>query len=96
MFNDMNSNYGSGNANGYISGRAKIKVIGVGAFKFCRGLKSVHIPASVERIETDAFLNCYELEEVTSEEGLEFIGRHAFKNCKNIVSISFPISILHL
>ena len=30
MFNDMNSNYGSGNANGYISGRAKIKVIGVG------------------------------------------------------------------
>lgn len=29
MFNDMNTNYG-GNANGYISGRAKIKVIGVG------------------------------------------------------------------
>ncbi len=58
------------------------------AFKFCRGLKSVHIPASVERIETDAFLNCYELEEVTSEEGLEFIGHHAFKNCKNLKSVT--------
>ena len=55
----------------------------VGAFFFCANLKSVIIPASVEKIGANTFDDCTSLESVTFEQTSKctFIGGYAFSDC---------------
>ena len=56
-------------------------------------VESVVIPKGIRRIESNAFLGCKALKDVSLPEGLESIGEFAFKNCKALTYISFPTGI---
>ena len=58
-------------------------------------LKSVSIGSSVNSIGTEAFHDCFELENVSfeKESKLTTIGDNAFSNCKKLQLISIPSSV---
>lgn len=70
--------------------------VGIGdhSFERCLNLESIHIPASVERIEKEAFLYCFKLKRVTfaPNSRLKFIGESAFYKTE-IETITLPSSI---
>ena len=51
-------------------------------------MKSVTIPANVNRIEDYTFQNCINLESVIGGEGINYIGNYAFENCVKLESIT--------
>ena len=53
--------------------------IQAGCFRGCETLKSVSLPASLKRIDDEAFCGCENLETVQFSEGLEWIGNAAFQ-----------------
>ena len=57
------------------------------SFKYCKGLKFVRIPGSVERIGERAFEGCSSIDWITFE-GSPEIGLNAFGGCQNIRSIA--------
>ncbi len=57
------------------------------------GLKTIIIPGTVKRIETNAFAYNSTLETVIMEEGVEYIGNGAFRECKNLQTVQMPNSI---
>ena len=57
------------------------------SFMYCKGLKFVRIPGSVERIGERAFENCSSIDWITFE-GSPEIGLNAFGGCQNIRSIA--------
>ncbi|MCQ2312722.1 MAG: leucine-rich repeat domain-containing protein, partial [Paludibacteraceae bacterium] len=59
--------------------------IGIGAFAWCDGLKSVKIPNSVTTIGDGAFFVCSGLKSVTIPNSVTTIGERAFYNVNNIV-----------
>ena len=67
--------------------------IGGSAFKDCKNIKTVTIPASVKTIGQYAFENCTSLETVKLSEGLITIENSAFKGCTNLWNIAFPTSL---
>lgn len=70
----------------------------IGTYAFCgRDIESVNIPASVEKICTDAFYTCEKLKEVTFENGnLTVIGSYAFGRCKNLERIVIPATVTEI
>ena len=72
-----------------------IKIIENSAFFSCTKLKSVSIGSSVNSIGTEAFHDCFELENVSfeKESKLTTIGDNAFSNCKKLQLISIPSSV---
>lgn len=66
--------------------------IGEVAFKECKDLLSVKIPATFVKIKDDAFFDWVRLKEVVFEEGsqLATIGEDAFYGCACSNSIEFP------
>ena len=72
-----------------------IGVIGLGAFKYCTGLKSIQIPASVEQISFSAFQGCKSLQSVTFEQGskLNYIDSYAFSGCSSLETITVPVGV---
>lgn len=56
-------------------------------------VESVVVPKGVRRIESNAFMGCKALKDVSLPEGLESIGENAFKNCKALSRISLPQGI---
>lgn len=67
--------------------------IGYGAFKNCVGLKSVTVPASVERIDRNAFSGCSSLETVNLSRGLREISSGAFANCSVLKNVTIPDTV---
>lgn len=70
----------------------KIKYLGEWTFAGCKNLKSIQIPASVERVVHYTFEDCVSLETVTFEKGskLELIGMNSFAGCESLKSIDIP------
>lgn len=66
-----------------------------GLFYWCEELISVTIPASVQKIDFGAFMDCWSLETVTFAEGSELteIGESAFGGCEMLSSITLPASL---
>ena len=60
-----------------------------------RNQKEIEIPASIEEIGAQCFLNCSSLSKVTfSNEGnLKRIGKEAFSGCLNLREIEIPSSV---
>ena len=63
------------------------------AFRFCRKLRTVVVPASVEKVCACAFADCIMLEKIKFEEGLREISGDAFDGCRHLKEISFPASV---
>ncbi len=77
---------------------SQITVIGADAFKNCKGLRKIVLPASVKKIEKGAFYGCDRLEEVIFSEasdGVE-IESGAFENCKALRAITLPEGVTEL
>ena len=72
--------------------------IPAGTFTDHQRLINVSIPASVTKIEEDAFFGCSQLETVTFPENSELteIGKRAFSHCKSLKSINIPDGITEI
>lgn len=68
------------------------------AFRSCRKLKSVQLPATVSRIGDRAFMGCKALERIALSDSLHFIGYEAFRGCAALDSIVLPerLDTLHI
>ena len=73
-----------------------VVIIKEGAFVGCEVVESLTLPASVKRIEKDAFYNCYGLKTVNLNEGLEFIGDWAFYGSGALESIHIPSTVTYI
>ena len=63
------------------------------AFMGKTALSSVVIPSTVQRIEKEAFKQCYSLTSVRFSEGLTYIGANSFEECSNLQSITIPTTL---
>ncbi|MBQ8498035.1 MAG: leucine-rich repeat domain-containing protein [Clostridia bacterium] len=70
--------------------------VGQGILSFQNELKSITVPASVDKIAKKAFAFCSELKTVNLSEGLESIGEMAFWSCKSLESISIPSTVTEI
>lgn len=69
-----------------------VTTIGVEAFRNCRKITKVTLPASIKRINDRAFYYC-SVSSVNFPEGLASIGQFAFFKCGNLLEISLPESL---
>lgn len=65
----------------------------LGTFEGCVNLKSLYVPGSVGRIESNTFKGCTGLEKVSFGEGTKGIGHCAFEGCTSLKEIVFPESM---
>lgn len=76
---------------------SQLKSIGVSAFSGTTPahpiFKEIQIPDSVERIGTNAFHNCQDLESITLPASLKTIESSAFSYCRNLSEIRLPTSL---
>ena len=72
-----------------------LKEIGGSAFSFCKILRSIHIPSTVENIGGWCFQDCYGLEEVTfaKDSKLTTIQGATFIRCHSLKKITIPKSV---
>ncbi|MCM1408918.1 MAG: leucine-rich repeat domain-containing protein, partial [Treponema brennaborense] len=73
-----------------------VTTIGREAFRDCKGLTNIIIPANVKTIDRNAFLNCNGLVNVTISEGVESIKGKAFQNCTALPSVTIPASVTEI
>ena len=67
--------------------------IGDKAFKYCSGLTSLTLPASITSIGDFAFEYCSGLTSLNLPSNLTKIGKNAFKNCNGLTSLTLPAGI---
>ena len=67
-------------------------------FSACTSLESIIIPAGVENIYNEAFIQCYSLKSVTfqSDENLKKIYTSAFDKCFSLEEIAIPSSVTEI
>ncbi len=58
-------------------------------FRNCASLKSVSVPAGVERIGSDAFSGCTSLKKVKLPASVRYISSEAFRNCSSLSELIF-------
>ena len=63
------------------------------AFKSCKSLQSVVVPAGVKQIGKSAFYSCYELTSIVLPEGLEEIHDYAIGACIRLTKIELPSTL---
>ena len=63
-----------------------------------RSLTGVSVPATVVRIETNAFQSCKSLTNVTfaADSRLKTIGNHAFNGCSSLTGITIPATVTRI
>lgn len=59
----------------------------------CEALKKAELPASLTKIDKNAFQDCHNLETVELKEGLKHIAVYAFQNCKKLHNVTLPNSL---
>ena len=62
-------------------------VIGDYAFRYCSGLTSINLPASITEIGESAFQGCSGLTSINIPASITEIGESAFKDCSGLASI---------
>ena len=67
--------------------------IGVNAFRGCRDLISLEMPAGVTIIGDYAFNHCSSLRSVTIPDSVTSIGVNAFNGCSSLTSVTIPDSV---
>lgn len=72
-----------------------VESIDADAFKKCRNLRSVRLPASLRYIGEEAFADTA-IEEIQLPSGLEEIGAHAFMGCTCLKAFHVPTSVRKL
>lgn len=75
-----------------IAGRT-VTMIEVDAFKDCKKLETVHIPATVTVIEDYSFQECTALKSVEIPVSVENIGFYAFYGCSSLEEIFIPANV---
>ena len=66
----------------------------IGVFAFANtAITKIDIPHGVTRIDTQAFVNCSKLNNISFPNTLIEIGSCAFENCSSLTSIELPSSI---
>lgn len=72
-----------------------VTAVGANAFAYCTGLQTVEAQKKLEKIDNNAFYNCYKLKEVKlpADGALKTIGQCAFQYCNTLSSISLPASL---
>ena len=78
---------------GKYSIRKGVKVIGDGAFKWCKSLTSINIPNSVTTIGNLAFGECKSLTNINIPNSVTTIGEGAFAYCESLTNINIPNSV---
>ena len=73
-----------------------VKEIGSRCFQYNLKIKSVVFPDSVERICTQAFSGCENIESITLNNGLKQIGDFAFFMNTNLKKVVFPSTLLKI
>lgn len=71
----------------------KVESIGTNAFKGCKNLTNVKIPAGITRIGKNAFKGCGKLSSVTIGKDVTEIGDGAFANCKALKKITISANV---
>ena len=71
----------------YVDKTYRVTNIGDSAFKNCKGLTSINIPASVNIIGNSAFYNCFGLKSIVIGRNVTSIGSFAFYMCSNLRTI---------
>lgn len=65
----------------------------VSGFSYCRKIKSINLPYTVQTIDNKAFYECSSIESINLSDNLMNIGDNAFYGCSSLVSINLPNSI---
>jgi len=69
--------------------------VGAMAFRDCRSLKHVDLPAA-ERLGKGLCWECSSLQEAKVQEGTKKVGNYAFRDCTSLTSVSLPASVEHV
>lgn len=90
--------YALGDVSGTFTVKEGITVLKASVFAGKANLKKVVLPQSLIEIEDKAFMDCFNLEEVTFAENcvLSDLGEAAFKNCIALKSIAIPNGVKKL
>lgn len=62
-------------------------------FSGCKTLSQIQLPASLQIIPEQAFIDCHNLTEIIIPENVSEIGRSAFLRCSKLLEIRFPDSV---
>lgn len=65
-------------------------------FYECEALKSITLPATLEKIDDGAFVGCIKLASITIPENVNHIGDFAFAGCKELTSIKIPSKVNYI
>ena len=60
------------------------------AFKDCKTVTKVVLPAGLTKLESDIFSGCTALKEIAIPEGVTSIGNGAFRDCKALTELALP------
>ena len=69
-----------------------LKVLPAMAFSRCENLNCVHLPETLEEIESEAFVNCENLLSLQLPKNLIFIEPDAFSECRHLMLFVYPDS----
>ena len=72
---------------------AGVASVGYKAFPYCKGLRTLTVPGTLESLGDYAFYSCASLKTLVVEEGVEAIGASAFSECRALQSITLPGSL---
>jgi hypothetical protein len=67
-----------------------LEIIEIYSFKSCKELKSIILPKSLQKINSNAFNKCISLKEIIIPENIKFISLGSFLNCENLEKIIIP------
>ena len=67
-----------------------IKILNMGVFFGCTGLKEITLPSRLEEVHFAAFAYCVSLEKIRFPESMHYIYSYAITICKNLNQIELP------